>query len=135
MPAGRLVIVPVPDPVALTVIIAIGTPTPLRLSICGLVLAASLIETAPSIVPVLVGVKVTETVQLLPACNCAGQSFVCEKSPLAAILLIESEVERLFVILAVLTVEVVLTPWFPKFRLTTMPRCAATVPPNASALT
>jgi len=43
------------------------TPIPVRLIICGLLLALSVIVTDPVSVPVVVGVKVTEIVHLAPA--------------------------------------------------------------------
>jgi len=44
------------------------------------------IVSVPARVPVAVGVKVTEILQLIPAAMVGPQVFVCEKSPLVPIL-------------------------------------------------
>ncbi len=51
-------------------------PVPLRLTLCGLFGALSVIDTVPVRVPVAVGVKVTLMVQLAPATTEAPQVFV-----------------------------------------------------------
>ncbi len=52
-------------------------PVPLRLTLCGLPAALSVIETVPVRVPVAVGVNVTLIVQLAAAATDAPQVFVC----------------------------------------------------------
>ncbi len=51
-------------------------PVPLRLTLCGLPAALSVIDSVPVRVPVAVGVKVTLMVQLAPAATEAPQVFV-----------------------------------------------------------
>lgn len=51
---------------------------------CGLVASESVNVSVPLRVPVAVGEKVTETLQLAPAASEVPQVFVCAKSPLAA---------------------------------------------------
>jgi hypothetical protein len=65
--------------------VATGTPPPVpeRLTVCGLPVALSVIVSAPTIVPVAVGVKVTLIVQLAPAANPVPQVFVCANGALA----------------------------------------------------
>src|SRR5215471_11279542 len=53
------------------------TPVPLRLEVCGLFEALSLTVRVPVRVPAVVGVKVTEIVQLPPAATWLPQVFVC----------------------------------------------------------
>ncbi len=53
-----------------------ATPVPVRLTLCGLPAALSVIDTVPVRVPVAVGVKVTLMVQLAPATTEAPQVFV-----------------------------------------------------------
>ncbi len=56
---------------------AVGaTPVPVRLTLCGLPAALSVIDSVPVRVPVAVGVKVTLMVQLAPAATEAPQVFV-----------------------------------------------------------
>jgi hypothetical protein len=59
---------------------------PLRATVWGLFAALSLIVIDPDRAPGAVGVKVTVTVQLLPAASELPQVFVCEKSPVATML-------------------------------------------------
>jgi len=66
-------------------------PVPLRLTVCGLPAALSLIASTPVRVPTTVGVKVTEIEQLRPAARLAPQLLVCEKSPVVAMLAIMSD--------------------------------------------
>src|SRR5580700_2474573 len=61
-------------------------PVPVRVTACGLSLALSVIVTLPVRAPFPVGLKVTRIVQALPAFKDPLQLFVCEKSPLAAML-------------------------------------------------
>ncbi len=57
---------------------AVGaTPVPVRLTLCGLPAALSVIDTVPVRVPVAVGVNVTLIVQLAAAATDAPQVFVC----------------------------------------------------------
>ena len=64
-----------------------AVPVPLRLMDCGLVLASSVTVRVPPRLPAAEGVKVTVIVQLLLTATVLPQVFVCEKSPLVAILL------------------------------------------------
>jgi hypothetical protein len=58
-------------------VMAAVAPVPLRLTLCGLPLALSVIVMAPVRVPVAVGVNVTLIVQLPLAATDAPQVFVC----------------------------------------------------------
>ena len=49
-------------------------PVPDKLTICGVVLALSVIVRVPVLVPIAVGVKVTEIVQLFPPARVFGDS-------------------------------------------------------------
>ena len=60
-------------------------PVPLRLTVCGLLLALSVSLSVPVRFPVAVGVKVTLIVQLAPAATEPPQVLVSEKSPLVVI--------------------------------------------------
>src|SRR5256712_666884 len=60
-----------------------AVPVPVRLTMCGLPAALSVMVIAPVRVPVAVGVKVTLMVQLAPAATEVPQVLVCAKSPLA----------------------------------------------------
>ena len=70
--------------------VTVGTaPVPVKLTVCGLPLALSVIVRVPVRVPEAVGVKVTLMLQFAPAARLevlAGQLLVAEKSPLAAML-------------------------------------------------
>ena len=66
-------------------------PVPDNATCCGLAAALSVKVMAPVSVPVAVGVKVTEMVQLAPAGRLEGQALVSAKLPEAAMPLIESE--------------------------------------------
>ncbi len=60
------------------------TPVPANEAVCGLFCAPSLTLSAPDLLPVTVGVNVTETVQLAFAARLLGgegQLEVCAKSP------------------------------------------------------
>lgn len=52
------------------------TAVPVKLTDCGLLEVLSMIMSEPVLVPVAVGVKVTETVQLAPAFMLVPQEFV-----------------------------------------------------------
>ena len=71
--------------------VTVGTiPVPVKLTVCGLPLALSVIDRVPPRAPLVVGVKVTLTVQFAPTARLellAGQVLVWEKSPLAPMLL------------------------------------------------
>jgi hypothetical protein len=64
------------------------TPVPVRLMVCVAGLALSVMVTAPVLVPVVVGLKVTLRVQLAPAATLEPQVLVWEKLPLALMLVI-----------------------------------------------
>ena len=57
-------------------------PIPVSPTVCGLLLALSVIVTEAVRAPAAVGLKETLIVQLVPAAKLAPQLFVCEKSPL-----------------------------------------------------
>jgi hypothetical protein len=67
---------------------AVLAPVPVRLTVCVAGLALSVMVTAPVLVPVAVGLKVTRRVQLAPAATLEPQVWVWEKSPLALMLVI-----------------------------------------------
>ena len=64
------------------------TPVPVRLMVCVAGLALSVMVTAPVLVPVVVGLKVTLRVQLARAATLEPQVLVWEKLPLALMLVI-----------------------------------------------
>ena len=70
--------------------VAWALPVPDSDTVCGLFVALSVIESVPVRDPVWVGLKVTLIAQLLPAARVLPQLFVCEKSPLVAMLLMSS---------------------------------------------
>lgn len=72
-------------------------PVPVRLMVCGLLLALSVMVTVPVRVPVAVGWKVTLMVQLPPAVTEPPQLLVWAKSPLIATLVIVRAVVPLLV--------------------------------------
>lgn len=51
-------------------------PVPVRLTVCGEVVALSVIEIVPGREPLAVGVNDTVTVQLVPICNRVPQLFI-----------------------------------------------------------
>jgi hypothetical protein len=65
---------------------SVETPVPVRLRVWVAGLALSVMVTAPFLVPVAVGLKVTLTVQLALAATLEPQVVVWEKSPLAVML-------------------------------------------------
>ena len=67
-----------------------GVPVPLKLPVCGVPAALSLMLKVPEREPVAVGVNVTLMLQLVPAANATPQLLLCAKSPLAVMLLIVS---------------------------------------------
>jgi hypothetical protein len=74
-----------------------GVPVPLKDAVCGLLFALSLKLRVPDLVPVALGEKVTEAVQLAPAASVLGlrgQVEVNEKSlRLEVILVMDSVVD------------------------------------------
>jgi hypothetical protein len=76
---------------------ATAVPVPVRLTVCGLPVALSVIVTKPLRVPAVVGVKVTLIMQFEPGLTVVPQVFVCAKSPLAATLEMLNDVDPLFV--------------------------------------
>src|SRR5438128_2680724 len=65
-------------------------PTPVRLTLCGLPLALSVILSVPVPVPAAVGAKLTLIAQLVPAATVLPQLLVWAKSPFAVTLVILS---------------------------------------------
>ena len=63
-----------------------AVPVPVRLTVWVAGLALSVMVTAPVLIPVAVGLKVTLRVQLAPTATLDLQVFVWEKSPLAVML-------------------------------------------------
>src|SRR5216684_1992106 len=63
-------------------VVPVPLPVPVRLTVCGLPVALSVIVRVPLLVPEAVGVNVTLIVQLDPADTADPQLFVCPKSPL-----------------------------------------------------
>jgi hypothetical protein len=63
------------------VAVACKTPVPVSETVWGLVLALSVIVRVPVRAPVVVGVKVTLTVQVAPGASVVPQVFVWAKSP------------------------------------------------------
>ena len=77
------------QPVVAVRLRAVGaTPVPVRLMVCGLLVAVSLMVTVPVSVPEVVGVKSTLIWQLAPAARLDPQLFVSAKLALATRLLI-----------------------------------------------
>jgi hypothetical protein len=66
----------------------LGLPVPVRLTVCVVGLALSVIVIEPLRKPVALGVKVTLRVQLAPAAKLEPQVLVWAKSPLTAMLVI-----------------------------------------------
>jgi hypothetical protein len=66
------------------------TKLPRRLTVCGLPAALSAIASVPLRKPPLVGLKVIDMVQFLPAAKVALQLLVCAKSPAVVMLAILS---------------------------------------------
>jgi len=67
---------------------AAGNPVPLDETVCGLLFALSTKLNVPSRVPVVVGEKLTDTVQLAPAASLLGLSGQVETRPKSAKLLV-----------------------------------------------
>src|SRR5207302_5400425 len=92
-------------------------PEPVRLTVCGLPEALSVIVIAPVLVPVAVGVNVTLIVQFAPAPTEVPQVFVCPKSPLGAMLVMPSVALPVFLSVTLCVALVVLICWYPNVRL------------------
>jgi hypothetical protein len=86
-------------------------PVPARLIDCGLVGALSTMLNVPVREPVAVGLKVTLMAQFALVARLAGQLLVCEKSPLAEIVLIVSAFVPQLVNVTICAVLVVPTFW------------------------
>jgi hypothetical protein len=67
---------------------AADAPVPVRLTVCVAGLVLSVMVTAPVLVPVAVGLKITLRVQLAPAATLEPQVLVWEKLPLTLMLVI-----------------------------------------------
>ena len=63
-------------------------PVPVKLTVCGLPVALSVIVRVALTVPLATGVKETEIVQLAPAATLDPQVLVCEKSLLLLLMLV-----------------------------------------------
>jgi len=119
IPAGLLVTVPVPVPVLLTEsekLCRVLVPLPDKLTVCGLPVALSVIDSVPVLVPVVVGVKVTLIVQLAPVLSLAVPLFASEKSPLAVMVLMFTVLLPVLVSVTACGVLVVPTGWLAKVR-------------------
>ncbi len=92
------------------------TPVPLRLTVCGLLLALSVMVTAPVAAPVVVGENVTEIVHFLPAFSALPHVFVSAKFPLTAMLVMVRVAEPELVRITFFAALVVFTTTLPKFR-------------------
>ena len=60
--------------------LTVAAPVPVKLAVCGLLLASSVTVKVPPLVPVAVGLKVTLIVQVAHAATLVPQSFFCAKS-------------------------------------------------------
>src|SRR5438093_1085951 len=91
-----------------------AVPVPCNAAVCGLLLALSVMVRVPVLVPVIVGAKVTVTVQLDLAPSGLGQLLVWLKpAPVAAMLLISKGTSPVFCILT-FVVAVELRATLPK---------------------
>ena len=82
---------------------------PVKLLVCGLLLAPSVTVRVPVRVPTTLGVKLTLMVHFAFPASEVPQVLVCEKSPVVAMPVIESDVLRLFVKVTLVGVLVVPT--------------------------
>lgn len=85
---------------------ASATPVPVRLAVCGLPGALSVIDSVPVRVPPWVGLKLTFTMQLAPAARVLPQAVfggaaTRAKSPLTAMLVIETALPPVFLTVTV----------------------------------
>jgi hypothetical protein len=103
------------------VVVGLVTPIAVKLIVCGLSGALSVIVTCPVRVPTTAGVKVTEMLQLPPAGMDVPQLLVSAKSPLLAPLTLMDEMASvpLPVLVRVETCVVLVVPtvWLPKLRI------------------
>lgn len=93
-------------------------PVPLKLAVCGLPAALSVTVNVPLRAPEAVGAKLTLIVQLPPTAKEEPQLFVWVKSPLVAILVMESAAVPLLDKVTVCAALLVPTLWLAKLRLT-----------------
>src|SRR5207302_8417985 len=108
----------------------ICVPVPVQTSFCGLVDASSLKVNVPLRMPITGGVKVTLTVQLVPAATVVPQVLaLMVKSPLLMILLIFSVPDPVFVSLTIFAVLVVPSTLLPNARFVTDRVTAGPPPP------
>ncbi len=92
-------------------------PLPLKLAVCGLLLASSETVIEPLAAPGVVGPKVTLIVQEALELREVGQLLLCEKGPVALMLVIVRDGPDLLVRARVWAELVVPTPVLPKVRL------------------
>jgi hypothetical protein len=92
-------------------------PDPVRLTVCGLPLALSVMVRVPLRVPVAVGVKVTLIAQVEPAATPLPQLFVSAKSPVVAMLEKCTGVVPLLVKVTACAALVVPTAWLANVKL------------------
>jgi hypothetical protein len=92
-------------------------PVPVNEAVWGLPGALSFTESVPVPGPAIVGVKVTEMVQVPAAATEPPHVFVWLKSPLAPILLIERVADPVLVSVMVWGALALRSNWFPKLRL------------------
>ena len=108
-----------------------ATPVPLRLTVCGLPVALSMIVIVPAWAPVAVGVNVTLIEQFPPAATELPQVFVWAYCALAAILVTLSAALPPLVSVTVCAALVVPTSWLAKVRLVEERLTLALPPPKA----
>src|ERR1700730_772563 len=92
-------------------------PVPVRLTVARPFVALLEIVKEPVRVPAAVGVNVTLKVQLAPAARLVPQLFVCAKSPLTAIELIDADAFPVLCTVTVCAALVVPTLWLGNVRL------------------
>ena len=90
---------------------------PVSATVCGLAGALSVTTTVPVRVLIVVGVNVTLMVQLALTATLVPQLFVCEKSPVVAMLVIVRTAAPVFVRVTFCGVLAVPTNWVGKVRL------------------
>src|SRR5271169_3413011 len=93
-----------------------AVPVPVKLTVCGLPLALSVMVIVPGCEPVVVGVNVTLMVQFAPAATEAPQVLVCVYFALAAMLVMVSAAVPGLVSVTVCAALGVLTVWLPNAR-------------------
>jgi hypothetical protein len=92
-------------------------PVPARLTVCGLLLALSVMLTAPVADPVFAGLKVTEMVHFCRGATVLPQVFVWANGTVLVMPLIVNGALPLLIRVTFLTALVVPTTTLPKFRL------------------